>query len=153
MTLRTPGGISDNFNFTIFSTAPSIFRTGTAGPESGLATIIRADNNELVTPTNPIHPNDSIVIYATGLGRTLPAVDAGLPSPSDPLGSAIIPPLVTLGGVPLNLVFAGLVPGEVGVYQINATIPFKVPAGLSIPLTINQGGNSTTLNVRVVSSN
>jgi uncharacterized protein (TIGR03437 family) len=150
MTLRTPGGISDNFNFTIFSAAPSIFRSGTAGPETGLATIVRADNNELVTPTNPIHPNDSIVIYATGLGRTQPAVDAGLPSPADPLGSAIIVPQVTLGGVALRIEYAGLVPGEIGVYQINATVPLKVPQGLSIPLVVNQGGNATALSVRVV---
>ena len=53
MTLHTPGGISDNFNFTIYAAAPSIFRSGTAGPETGLATIVRADNNQLVTPTNP----------------------------------------------------------------------------------------------------
>jgi uncharacterized protein (TIGR03437 family) len=150
MTLRTPGGISDNYNFTISTAAPSIFRSGTAGPETGLATIFRADNNQLVTATNPIHPNDSIVIYATGLGQTQPAVDAGLPSPADPLGSAIIVPQVTLGGVPLNLSFAGLVPGEVGVYQINATVPLKVPQGLSIPLVVDQGGNATTLSVRVV---
>ncbi|MBZ5620443.1 MAG: hypothetical protein LAQ69_17215 [Acidobacteriia bacterium] len=150
MTLRTPGGISDNFNFTILPAAPSIFRSGTAGPETGLATVIRTDDNQLVTPTNPIHPTDSIVIYATGLGRTEPAVDDGLPAPSDPLGWAIIVPDVTLGGVPLNVSYAGLVPGEVGVYQINATVPLKVPQGLSIPLVVNQGGSSTTLNVRVV---
>jgi uncharacterized protein (TIGR03437 family) len=150
MTLRTPGGISDNFNFTIYSAAPSIFRSGTAGPETGLATIVRADDNQLVTATNPIHPNDSIIIYATGLGQTQPAVDAGLPSPADPLGSAIIVPVVTLGGMPLNLDFAGLVPGEVGVYQINARVPLRVPQGLSIPLVVDQGGNTTTLNVRVV---
>ena len=60
MTLRTPGGISDNFNFSILPAAPSIFRTGTAGPETGLATITRADNGELITPTNPVHPGDFI---------------------------------------------------------------------------------------------
>jgi uncharacterized protein (TIGR03437 family) len=150
MTLRTPGGISDNFNFTIFSAAPSIFRSGTAGPDTGLATIYRADNNQLVTPTNPIHPSDTIVIYATGLGRTQPSVDAGLPSPADPLGAAIIVPQVFLGGVPLNIQYAGLVPGEVGVYQINATVPLKVPQGLSIPLIVTQGGSATELSVRVV---
>ncbi len=150
MTLRTPGGISDNFYFSIYPAAPSIFRSGTAGPMTGLATVVRADNNELVTPTNPIHPNDSIVIYATGLGRTEPAVDAGLQAPADPLASAIIAPQVTLGGVALNISYAGLVPGGVGVYQINAAIPFKVPQGMSIPLVISQGGSATTLEVRVV---
>ncbi len=149
MTLHTPGGVSDNYNFSIFTAAPSIFRSGTAGPVTGLATVVRADNNELVTPTNPIHPNDSVVIYATGLGRTQPAIDAGLPAPSDPLPVAIIVPSVTLGGVPLTVTYAGLVPGEVGVYQINATVPFKVPQGLSIPLVVDQGV-STTLMLRVV---
>ncbi len=150
MTLRTPGGISDNFYFVIYPAAPSIFRSGTAGPQTGLATVVRSDNNELVTPSNPLHPNDSIVIYATGLGRTDPAVDAGLPAPADPLPYAIIAPDVTLGGTPLTVSYAGLVPGEVGVYQINASVPFKVPQGMSIPLVINQGGSTTTLDVRVV---
>ena len=52
---------------------------------------------------------------------------------------AIIPPVVTLGGMPLNVTYAGLVPGEVGVYQINATVPPKVPHGLSIPLVDQPG--------------
>jgi len=150
MTLRTPGGISDNFNFSILQAAPSIFRSGSAGPETGLATVTRADNGELITPTNPIHPNDTIVIWATGLGRTSPPIDSGMPAPSDPLPFAVIPPVVTLGGAALNVLYAGLVPGSVGLYQINATVPFKVPNGLNIPLVVNQGGSSTTLNLRVV---
>ena len=151
MTLYTPGGISDNFNFTILPAAPSIFRTGIAGPQTGLATITRADNGELVTPTNPVHPGDSIIIWATGLGLTSPPIDAGQPAPSEPLPSAIIQPRVQLGGVTLNVLYAGLVPGSVGLYQINATVPNKgVPQGLEIPLLITQGGNSTTLNLRVV---
>ncbi len=150
MTLRTPGGISDNFYLSILPAAPSIFRSGTAGPDTGLATVVRADDNQLVTPTNPIHPNDTVIIYATGLGRTSPAVDAGQPAPSNPLPYAIISPTVTLGGMNLSVFYAGLVPGEVGVYQINATIPGGVPLGMSIPLVISQGGSSTTLNLRVV---
>ena len=150
MTLRTPGGISDNFNFSILPAAPSIFRTGTAGPETGLATITRADNGELVTPTNPVHPGDSIVIWATGLGRTFPPIDAGLASPSDPLSGAVIIPQVLLGGVALEVQYAGLAPGSVGLYQINAVVPKSVPLGLEIPLAISQGGSSTTLSVRVV---
>ncbi len=150
MTLRTPGGISDNFYFSIYPAAPSIFRSGTAGPMTGLATVVRTDNNELVTPTNPLHPDDSIIIYATGLGRTDPPTDAGLPAPADPLLSAIIQPIVTVGGTPLNVTYAGLVPGEVGVYQINATVPGGVPLGMSVPLVVNQAGSYTTLNVRVV---
>ncbi|HXA52973.1 MAG TPA: hypothetical protein VNV86_21800, partial [Candidatus Acidoferrum sp.] len=150
MTLRTPGGISDNFNFSILPAAPSIFRTGSAGSDNGLATITRADNGEFITPTNPVHPGDTITIWATGLGRTSPPIDSGAPAPSDPLPAAVIPTDVTLGGTALGIDYAGLVPGSVGLYQINATVPRTVPLGLEIPLVVKQGGVSTTLSLRVV---
>jgi uncharacterized protein (TIGR03437 family) len=150
LTLHTPGGVSDNYNITITDTAPSIFRSGTAGPETGLATIVRAANNQLVTPTNPINPGDVLTIYATGMGATTPPVTAGMPAPSNPLPLTTVVPNVTLGGVGLNIKYAGLAPGEAGVYQINAEVPHGVPGGLQIPLVINQGGSSTGLYVRVV---
>lgn len=150
LTIHSPGGISDNYLFTVQPTAPSVFLSGSAGPMTGLATVVRADNNQLITPTNPVHPKDTLVIYLTGLGATVPAVGAGLPAPSSPLASAATTPAVTLGGQSLNVSYAGLVPGEVGVYQINATVPMGVPLGMSIPLTINQGGPATSVNLRVV---
>jgi uncharacterized protein (TIGR03437 family) len=72
-----------------------------------------------------------------------------LPAPSDPLPAAIITPNVSLGGVAMNVTYAGLMPGQVGVYQINVTVPAKVPQGLNIPLVIDQGV-TTTLMMRVV---
>ncbi|HET8546784.1 MAG TPA: hypothetical protein VFL57_02210, partial [Bryobacteraceae bacterium] len=113
LTLRTPGGVSDNFNLTISPAAPSIFKTSlNGGPE--VATIIRAVNSEVVTPSNPVHRGDTLTIYATGLGRTSPAVENGGVAPSEPLASAIIVPQVTLGGVPVQVTFAGLTPGQIG---------------------------------------
>jgi len=150
LTIHTPGGVSDNFNLSVSGTAPSVFTSGAVGPLTGLATVVRADNNQLVTPTNPLHGNDSVVVYLTGLGATSPAVDDGMPAPLEPLATAMVNPTVTLGGMNLNVLYAGLVPGYVGVYQINATVPFGVPQGMEIPLVIDQGGNSTALNVRVV---
>ena len=69
LVLYTPGGVSNNYNLTLSTDAPSIFLSGVAGPETGIATVVRSSNNQLVTPTNPIHPGDQIVIYATGLAR------------------------------------------------------------------------------------
>ena len=150
MVLRTPGGVSDNYNFTVQPTAPSIFRSGTAGPETGLPTIVRMRNGELVTPSNPVHPGDQLVIYATGLGNTEPSAEAGQPAPSDPLPRAIIEAEVTLGGVPLMVDYAGLKAGEIGVYEIDVRVPDRVPEGMDVPLVIMQGGGSTALSVRVV---
>jgi uncharacterized protein (TIGR03437 family) len=151
MVLRTPGGISDNFLFSILPAAPSVFRSGTAGPDTGIATVVREENRELVTPTNPIHPGDTIIILATGLGRTTPSVDAGVPAPSNPVPTTLIQPVVTLGATQLSTTFAGLSPGQIGVYEIYATVPKTgVPEGMPVPLVIKQGGSSTEIDVRVV---
>jgi uncharacterized protein (TIGR03437 family) len=150
LVLRTPGGVSDNYNLTISSTAPSVFRSAAAGAITGLPTVVRNSNGQLVTPSNPIHPEDTILIYLTGMGRTYPAVETGVPAPANPPASALTPPEVTLGGARLDVTYAGLAPGMVGVYQINAKVPWWVPTGMQQPLTIAQGGGSTTMTVRVV---
>jgi uncharacterized protein (TIGR03437 family) len=148
--LRTPGGVSDNYNLTLQPAAPSVFRSGTAGPLTGLPAIVRADNNLLVTPANPVRAGADIVIYLTGMGRTLPAVEAGMPAPAEPLAAAVIAPEVTLGGVGLPVRYAGLTPGLAGVYQINAHVPWWTPEGSGQALTIAQGSWRTTVEVRVV---
>jgi len=151
MSIHTPAGISNNYNFIMQTAAPAVFLTGAAGPETGLATIFRADDGELVTATNPLHPKDTVVIYLTGMGSTSPAVGAGLPAPMSPLSWVTNTPMLTLGGSPLTVTYAGLVPGYVsGLYQINATLPGIVTQGMNVPLVISQGGSSTTLSVRVV---
>ena len=153
--IHTPGGVSNSFHFTVLSAAPAVFISGSAGPVTGLATIIRAANNQLLTPTNPIRGGDTLVIYLTGMGLTNPSVTAGLAAPTSPLAVASIVPTVTLGGTPLTVQYAGLAPGEVGVYQINVVVPGGVTQGLSEPLVINQGsatGASTTLSERVVAN-
>lgn len=148
--LRTPGGVSDNFNLSVAPTAPSIFRTLVEGIDGPVATIVNGRNGLLTTNSNPVKRSDTIVIYLTGLGKTFPTVDAGLSSPSDPLARALVEPIVSLGGVELPVTYSGLTPGEVGVYQINAQILRWVPTGFSIPLKINQGGSITTIEVRVI---
>ncbi|HEY1219160.1 MAG: hypothetical protein ABSE42_08860 [Bryobacteraceae bacterium] len=152
--IHTPGGVSNSLNFTVQTAAPAVFLSGSAGPVTGLATILRAANNQLVTPTNPIRPGDTLVIYLTGMGLTTPGVTAGTPAPmTSPFAPASIAPKLTLGGTELNIQYAGMAPGEIGVYQINAVVPSGVTQGENQPLVISQGsanGANTTLNYRVV---
>ncbi len=149
--LHTPGGTSDNFNVVIEPNAPSVF-LASVGPNTNVPTVVRYDNNQLVTPSNPIHrkSNNALVIYLTGLGQTSPAVPTGQPAPVSPLAVPLLAPTVSLGGVNLPVLFSGLAPGMVGVDQINVSVPFNVPDGMSIPLVITQGTVSTTLPERVV---
>jgi uncharacterized protein (TIGR03437 family) len=149
MVLRTPGGVSDTYNLTIQPQAPSVFRT--AIQDLGeVPTIVRESNHTVVTDSNPVHRNDTLTIYLTGLGQTNPPVDNGMPAPADPIAAPLVAPVARLGGVGLTVSSAGLLPGEVGMYQITVNIPRSVPVGLSIPLEIRQGSNSTTVNLRVV---
>jgi uncharacterized protein (TIGR03437 family) len=149
--LRTPGGQSNNFNLVIQPNAPSVF-LASVGPEANVPTVIRNDDGELVTPSHPIHrqSNTALVIYLTGMGPTSPTVGTGQPAPSNPLAVTTLQPNVTLGGVDLPVLFSGLAPGLVGVNQINVSVPFSVPEGMSVPLVIKQGAISTSIPERVV---
>jgi uncharacterized protein (TIGR03437 family) len=150
LVLHTPGGVSDNYTLTMQTAAPGVFRANIQGWDASMPTIVRATNNLIVTPSNPVHRGDILVIYATGLGRTVPEIEAGSPAPYEPLAVAETWPEVTLGGVSLPLDYAGLTPGYAGLYQINARVPGWVPTGMTIPMVIRQGTYSTSFNVRVV---
>jgi uncharacterized protein (TIGR03437 family) len=145
LVLYTPGGVSDTFNFTIQPTAPSVFRTS-----SGTATIVRNVDGQFITNNTPIHLNDYLTIYLTGMGVTLPSVTAGNASPSNPLAVAAVQPTITIGGAPIFVLWAGLAPKQVGVYQIDALVPFHgIPEGDNIAFTISQGSASTTIYLKV----
>jgi uncharacterized protein (TIGR03437 family) len=150
MIVHTPGGVSDNYNLTLNPTSPAVFRSSVSGMDDVVPTVVRASNNLLVTSSNPVHHEDTLTIYLTGMGQVSPVVDAGLPAPAEPLAVALTAPTVRLGGVELPVDYAGLVPGEVGVYQINTRVPGSVPQGLSVALTITQGSGTHSFDVRVV---
>jgi len=150
MSIRTPQNVSPNFSFNVLANAPAVFLNGQAGDSTNLPSIYRDANGLLVTASNPVRRNDSLNIFAAGLGLTSPVVPAGTVSPSNPLATAALQPTVTLSGVGLPVTFAGLASGQIGVYQISVNVPSSVPLGLSVPLTITQGGQSQTVNVRVV---
>jgi uncharacterized protein (TIGR03437 family) len=150
LTLYTQGGVSNNLNVTILQAAPSVFRASADSTSDGAgAMVYRASNNSLVSSLNPVQAGDELVIFATGLGRTTPAIRAGEAAPANPLSVAVIPLEVTLGGAPLTVDNASLMPGGIGIYQINVKVPFEVGEGDSVPLTIGQGGMSTTVPVQV----
>ena len=149
MVLRTPGGVSDNYNLTVLPTAPSVFLTELQ-PDYSVPMVVRASNGQVVTPANPVRWEEEVVIYLTGMGMTYPEVPAGQPVSSDTPVVPLTEPVVTLAGRTLPLVHSVLTPGQIGVNEIRVYIPKNTPKGMSQPLTIEQGGYSTTVPVRVV---
>jgi uncharacterized protein (TIGR03437 family) len=147
----TPGGISNPFTLgSIQPTAPTVLQVP-SGPGSTILVpaVFREQSSLPVNLVDPIHKGDHLIIYASGLGPTDPVVAAGSVSPS-PAAVVLLKPVVTLGGVTCPVTFAGLTPGQIGVYQIDVNVPQGVTQGLNVPLTVCQGTSCGTVNVRVV---
>jgi len=79
---------------------------------------------------NPAQDGETLETDGTGLGATVPTVAAGSAAPSSPPARTILTPQARIGGVPAMVTFSGLVPGLVGVYQVNAIVPSGLRAGL-----------------------
>jgi uncharacterized protein (TIGR03437 family) len=147
----TTNGVSNPFTLNVQPNAPSVITIPSApGSSIMIPAVYRAADNLPVTLTNPVHKGDRLIIYASGLGATTPAVSAGQPSPANPPAIVILTPTVTLDGVNLAVTFAGLAPGQIGVYEIDVSVPQGVTQGFAVPLTVAQGDASSTVNVRVV---
>ena len=116
---------------------PAVFtQLGTGiGPAS-----IRDNNGVLVNENNPVSAGDVFIIFGAGLGEVDPPIEDGHPS-CEPDGvclpdlsnlmlrSVVSSPTVTVGGVPIPVIFAGLSPNFAGLYQINAILAEGVPPG------------------------
>lgn len=103
-------------------------------------------NYNLVTAQNPAHRGDMIILYLTGMGVTVPPVATGAPAPRSPLAEVMLKPQVTIDGTPAQVVFAGLSPDSVGLYQINVVIPPGAKAGdLTVVVTQNSVSANTAL--------
>src|ERR1035441_2205153 len=89
-------------------------------------------------------------IWATGPGVVPPSVPAGQAAPATPLSTTIGAPTATIGGLPARILFSGLAPGLVGVWQINAIVPGNAPAGDDLPVQVSiDGATSNTVTMAV----
>ena len=147
--VHSPGGVSSPFTFQVQATAPAILPVD-SGAQAGAPKVIRQKNGEVVNFTNPVHPKESFSIYMSGLGATVPDVAPGMAAPSNPPALVVTPVTVTLGGTNLAVSFAGLAPGEIGVYRVDIYVPWGIRGAAQSPLVITQGSTSTTTMVRVV---
>jgi len=107
-------------------TAPAVFRLS----ESQAA--VTNQDGSLNAPNNPAARGQVVVLYGTGFG----AVDAA----QGALRRTVSAVTVRGGGVDLPVVYAGLTPGSIGLYQLNVQLPADMPPGLFQALEIRQGG-------------
>jgi uncharacterized protein (TIGR03437 family) len=97
----------------------------TAESDSSLPLIaIHEDWSGLVTGDSPARPGEIVHLYVSGLGPVDPRVATG--ERAGPRHPAVLPfrwVYTDVGTHPLEVLYAGLAPGLVGVYQIDARMP------------------------------
>ena len=129
---------------TLTSAAPALFQL-----DPGTAIALKADY-QLATPESPARPGEIIMLYATGLGETIPNPAPGAIAN----GAAPLARLdgfgVLFDGLPVardRIAYAGAAPGFAGLYQINVWVP--AGAGDNPEVQVVVGGAVSPPGVRV----
>ncbi len=122
--------------FTVALAAPGIFTNG-----QNQSAVQNADGSPN-SPATPAQAGSAISVYLTGQGAVAPLVASGAPAPANPIARPVFPVTAALGGRPAEIIFVGLSPGSVGLFQINLRVP-----------AIGTGAETLVVNVNGVPSN
>jgi uncharacterized protein (TIGR03437 family) len=116
---------------TILPAAPALFQLD---PQNVVATNLKGD---VLTSTTPAHPGDIVVLYATGLGATVPdSIYGQLPTAAASLAPGANLQVLLDGDAvdPSAILYAGIAPGNAGLYQINLALPASTATNPQIQL-------------------
>ncbi|HYI97160.1 MAG TPA: S8 family serine peptidase [Bryobacteraceae bacterium] len=139
---------SDVVTVSLNEHSPAVFEFSDPGSGRQLGAVLDSAYG-LVTPANPARRNDVVQIYVNGLGPVDNQPLSGMPSPLEPLARTRVIPEVTIGGQRAEVVFSGMTPGAIGLYQINARVPAGAASGLQ-PLVVTANGIvSKTVNLPI----
>ena len=128
---------------------PGLFAINSAGSGPGA---IMHQNFSLNSGANPARIGDVVSIFCNGLGLTEPPVPTGITSPLSVLARVPLsrPIAVTIGGRPAAVFFAGLAPGFISLFQVNAVVPAGITPGPAVPVTMTvAGATSNTVTIAV----
>jgi len=102
-----------------------------------------------IPPAAAVAAGNTLLIYCTGLGAVMPALDPSQQAPA-PAPAVQNPVIVMLGNTPATVASASLVPGYAGIYLVQATIPSGFSTGDGIPLVVSvQGQASAPVNISI----
>ena len=107
----------------------------------------------------PATLGDTLILWMTGLGIATPNGDPN----GKPLTTGQIPavdgsvlyetptlPAVTIGGVPVNVLYSVVAPGYPGDYQVAIQLPMSgIASGDDVPMTVTMFGNSDTATISI----
>ncbi len=126
---------------TVAAAQPGVFTQNQSG--SGPGAILGQKPGKVAalnTAANPASAGDALLIFCTGLGTVTPAVAAGSAASTTVLSNTDNPVTVTVGGDNAQVLFAGLAPGFVGLYQVNVLVPTGIAAADDVPVVLTEAG-------------
>jgi uncharacterized protein (TIGR03437 family) len=129
---------SDAIQAPLLEAQPGVF----THPGESNAIIVHHSDNSLVSAARPLQRGEYAYFYATGLGAVENAPVTGQGGPRVPLARVRNPVTVSIDGVPCDVLFAGLAPDLVAVYQVNFRVTEAVASG-SRDLIVSAGGASS----------
>ena len=128
-------GIEATVQAQVFSAQPGIYTYG-----NGSGVVVNASTGSLVTPSNPAKPGDYLTIYANALGLLDVQPPTNAPAGASPLSQTTEKPKVTIDGSAADVLFSGLTPFSLGLYQINIQVPDRVAPNNAALLVVTAGG-------------
>ena len=142
----TEGLTGPEIPVTLVDAAPALFSM------AGGYAIATDSAGKLLTADAPAHAGDIVVIYLTGLGRTLPNPSMG-EIPGYAASMVVSGSLkITLNGTavdPMLVKYAGLTPGSAGLYQINLEMPKETGNDPEIRVAAGNTASQTGLKLPV----
>jgi uncharacterized protein (TIGR03437 family) len=121
---------------TLLDSAPGIFTQGQSGQGQG-AILISGTGLLAGLGGRAARKGEVVEIYCTGLGRVNNPPALGQPATGEVRTVAVAG--VTIGGTAAEVLYSGLAPGTVGLYQVNARIPTGTPVGVEVPVVVRMG--------------
>ncbi len=130
------GQISAPQTVTLATYAPAILAINGQGTGQGA---ILDGNYQLLDWSNPGIAGVTVG-RCTGLGPVTNQPPTGAASPANPLAMTTTEPQVTIAGNPASILFSGLAPGYVGLYQVDALITGASDYLDTVTVTLSIGG-------------
>ncbi len=135
---------SQSQTVTVVKYAPAVF----LNEETKQAQVFRLSDNKPITKSDPAKRDVPLVMFAAGLGPTKGApVVLGQPVPASP--PAVTDAVEVFFGDPrlaqseVIVDWSGLVPGLIGIYQLNLRVPGFHGRGQALPVSIKIGNVSS----------
>jgi uncharacterized protein (TIGR03437 family) len=144
--VEVSGSRSDPLYLNIGDTTPGVFTLNRLG--TGQGSVVNQDGTDN-SPSSPAARDSVITIYGTGEGQTKPPGQDGRIIDVD-LRNPLAPVLVKIGGVPMQVQYAGSAAGQVSGYlRINVYVPPDAPTGIQVPVEVQIGGVTSQLGVSI----